>query len=141
MVVIDASVVFKWFAEDESNFEEALQILQDHRLNKSLISAPQLLIYELTNAWVTKTKITLKNIKANLKKLEKAAIQLENVTFTRAEKAIEFASNYHISVYDASYVVLAQEKQCSLITADARLVERINLPFVKLLSDLFHVTM
>ena len=134
MVIVDASVAFKWFAEDESNFEEALQILHDHRLNASLILAPELIIYELTNAWVTKTKITLKQIKANLKKLEQAAIQLENITFARAEKAVEFASKYQISVYDASYVVLAKEKQCDLITADVRLVKQVNLPFVKALE-------
>lgn len=135
MVVIDASVAFKWFSQDEPDFEKALQILQDHKHNTTKVLAPELLLYELANAWVTKTKMTIKQIKTNLKKLDEASIFFEYVSFMRAKKIATFAEKYKVSVCDASYAVLAREKKCHLVTADAKFVEQVNLPFVKKLTE------
>ncbi|HBL52337.1 MAG TPA: PIN domain nuclease, partial [Candidatus Blackburnbacteria bacterium] len=49
--------------------------------------------------------------------------------------AVEISKKYEVSVYGASYVVLAKEKKCKLYTADAKFVSLVNLPFVKNLAD------
>lgn len=135
MVVVDASVAFKWFSQDESDFEKALKILQDHKHNITKVVAPELLLYELVNAWITKTELSIKQVRANLKKLDETSISFEYVNFARAKKITTFAKKYRISVYDASYAVLAAEKKCKLVTADAKFVDQVKLSFVKNLTE------
>lgn len=93
------------------------------------------MVYELANAWATKTKLSLKKIKIFLDDLEEIDIKIEPVTLELISNAIEFSKNYRVSVYDASYAVLAKEKKCDFITADSKFVEKVSLPFVKNLNN------
>lgn len=132
MVIIDTSVVYKWFSpEKEELLPQALALLD----NSDLITAPDLLIYELANAWATKTKLTFEEIKVFLKDLEAVEIKFENITFELASKATEFSKKYLVSVYDATYAVLAKEKGCNFYTADSKFVAKVKLSFVKHLSE------
>lgn len=135
MVVVDASVAYKWFAPDELYSQEALRFWDMHVQKKNIITAPNLLIYELANAWSTKTGVLLKDIKENLETLRKAKFELVDVTIDLINKAVAFSKKYKISVYDASYIALAQDKKCNLVTADDKLLKKVNLPFVKSLAD------
>ena len=135
MVVIDASIAFKWFAREKEAFlPQALNILKAHLEKKEIIITPDIILYELSNAWITKTTLTTDKIKVFLKDLQNLAIIIEPLTYERAEKAAEFAKKYHVTVYDASYAVLALENKCSLITADAKFVKAVKLPFIKSLE-------
>ena len=40
------------------------------------------------------------------------------------------AKKHHVSVYDATYAVLAMENNCLLVTADSKFIEQMNLEFV-----------
>lgn len=135
MVVIDTSVAFKWTDENEQFRDQALRILRDHIQNKVKITVPQLFYYELANAWATKTKLTIPIIERNLERLKKAGLETEPPNVDSIAKAVEFSKKYKVSVYDASYAVLAQEKKCDLITADTKFVDQVNLPFVKSLTE------
>lgn len=134
MVVVDASVVYKWFVQ-EAGSQQALQLYNQHVLEEQIIVVPDLILYELANAWVTKTNISTEKIKANLEELQNAQINIEPVTFSLVKKIIEFSRIHHTTTYDASYVVLAQEKKCDLITADKKFVTQVDLPFVKYLGN------
>ena len=132
MVVIDTSVAYKWFStEKEEHLSQALKLLKDHLNNKETIIAPDIIIYELANAWATKTKLSLRKIKTFLEDLQQIRIKIEPVTFELISKAVHFSKNHHVSVYDASYAELAKEKKCDLVTADSKFVEKMNLPFIK----------
>lgn len=132
MVVVDTSVAYKWFSpENEELLAEALALLK----NSSALIAPDLIIYELANSWATKTKLKIPQIKIFLKDLEETEIKIEPVSFELVRKAIDFSKKYHVSVYDASYAVLAQEKDCDFVTADSKFVSKVKLPFVKHLSE------
>lgn len=135
MVVIDASVAYKWFSEEQPNFQAAFKIIEEHKLGRETIIAPELLLYELANAWATKTDLTLQQTTLNLKKLQETSIELITLGFTLIQKAVVFSKKYQVTVYDAIYAVLAKEKRCDLITADKKFVEKINLSFVKLLEE------
>lgn len=133
MVIVDTSVIFKWFDTSEDNREQAIDLLIQHLSNKEVITTSDLLLYEITNAWSTKSKLPNSRIRMNLTRLEKYALNIAAVNFRLLDKAFTLSRKYSISVYDASYAVLAQEKQCIFITADRKLVEKLNLSFIKLL--------
>lgn len=136
MVIVDTSIAYKWFSTaDEELLPQALVLLKAHLDEKDTVIAPDLLLYELANAWATKTRLSTGQIKTFLKNLEAIRIKIEPITFAAAEKAIRFSQRYHVSVYDASYAVLAQEKKCDYFTADSKFVARINLPFIKHLKE------
>lgn len=135
MVVIDASVAYKWFTEEQPDFQAAFKIIEEHKLGKETIIAPELLLYELGNAWAMKTDLTLQQITSNLKKLQETNIELLNLDFVLIQKAVAFAKKYQVTVYDTIYAVLAKEKKCLLVTADKRFVEKMNLSFVRLLEE------
>ena len=52
------------------------------------------------------------------------------------EGAVETAYTYGITIYDACYIVLAKNLKTSLYTADKKLLERVNDPTLKHISEL-----
>lgn len=135
MVIVDASVAFKWFSQNEENSEQALEIFSSHQSKQNIILVPDLLFYELANAWVTKTALTVKGIKTFLKDLQNINLKIAAVNFELLNQAVVLSKKYKISLYDAVYIALAKQKKYLFITADQKLIEKVNLPFVKLLKD------
>lgn len=129
--VIDASVVFKWFSNEEDS-DKAL-ILKDKHISKEIaLIIPELLFLEISNA--------LKYKKDNLKKIQKANEDLWNLQFEikKLDKqiinlAIEIAIKNNFTIYDSLYIALAQIHETELITADKELVKA---PNVKLLEEI-----
>lgn len=135
MVIVDASVAFKWFLNNEEDIDQALTILTLHQNEQNIILVPDLLFYELANAWVTKTALTVKGIKTFLNDLQNINLKIGVVNFDLLNQAAVLSKKYKISLYDATYLALAKQKKCLLITADQKLIGKVNLPFVKLLQD------
>lgn len=135
MVIIDTSVVFKWFSKTEDNRQIAKNILEKHLLGQNEITVPDLLLYEITNAWTTKTKVDLSLINKNLLALKNYSLNIMPINFNLLKKASEFSVKYKVSVYDAVYAVLAKEKKCNLITADIKFTKKISLSFIKSLDQ------
>lgn len=135
MIIVDASVISKLFLPAEENRDQAEIILDGHLKSSNQIIVPGLLFYEVANTLATKTGISLSKIKSNLRDLEDANLHVEQVTFELLNKAVTMAKKYKVSVYDASYAVLAREKKCVLITADSKFASQIKLSFVKNLKD------
>lgn len=134
MVIIDTSVVYKFF-DPEKGQEQALNILHRHKNGEEIITVPDLLLFEIANAWSTKTNLNSSQISTNLNDLKDAELKVEKVNFELISDAMKFSREYKISVYDAYYAVLAQKKRCNLITADIKFANKVKLPFVKKLSD------
>lgn len=135
MVVVDASIAYKWTDEEDPNKEVADQILKDHLSGKLKIIVPDFILYELGNAWATKSKLTLAQIKLSLKDLQDINLEFKQVSFDLIGKAITFSKKYNVSVYDAIYAVLAKEKRCDLVTADTKFVHQVKLPSIKALAE------
>lgn len=136
MVVVDTSVVFKWTDKNEDLRDKALLILHNHLKKIERIIIPDLLFYETANAWATKSSLTLKATYNNLDDLREFDLAIESANFDLLQKAITFSKKYKVSVYDATYAVLAIEKKCDLITADEKFAKQVNLPFVKTLNQM-----
>lgn len=135
MIIIDASVISKLFLPTEENRDQAEIILDYHLKGVNIIIVPELLFYEVANTLATKTGISLPKIKSNLKDLKDANFQVEHVTFDILNRAVTMAKKYKVSVYDATYAVLAKQKKCKLITADNKFISQVKLPFIKNLTD------
>lgn len=133
--IIDSSVVFKWFSKNEIDRDLALKLLNNHISKKVQLLVPDLIFYELANAWATKSALSAAEVEANLSKLEEANLKVEQIDFKFIKQAVVFSKKYHVSVYDAAYAVLAQEKKCILITADSKFAAKVKLSFVKELAD------
>lgn len=137
MVVVDASVVFKWLVEEDVPTTQAAQDLLARFLSGvEKVIAPDVLLYELGNVFASKTKLSLKEAKSNWQEFVKFELPIFYPNLKFISKCLEFAKNYHVSVYDAAYAVLAKDKKCNLITADGNFVSQVNLPFIKHLSSL-----
>lgn len=130
MVIIDTSVVYKWYSLEE-NSDQAKSLLKKHLNKQETICTPELLLYELTNAWITKTSLNLNQIRRNFKNFKKLNIIFEHLSYEVINKALGLAKKYKITIYDASFIALAKQKKCQFITADEKLIAKVNLPFVK----------
>ena len=136
MLVIDASVVIKWFIEEKDS-AKALLLKDNHINGKTILIAPDLLIYEVANVLLFSKIFTPLEIKGCLQDLYELEIDLINPSIDFVLSAIELAFNKQISIYDASYLALAKELDIKLITADKKLYTSANEPhLIDLLADI-----
>lgn len=135
MVVIDASVAWKWLVQDEVLTEQAIRLLEKFLKDEEKIIAPDIILYELGNALASKAQLSPPRVKMIWQKFAAYQITIVNTDWGFVKRAIDFSQKYKTSVYDASYAVLAKQKGCSLITADDKFARQVNLPFVKSLAD------
>lgn len=135
MIIVDATIVFKWFDNTEKGYTQARILLERHLLKQGEIIIPDLLPYEVGNAWSTKSILDIDKILENISLLEEYLPKQILINFKLIKKACQFSKKYNVSVYDASYAVIAEEKECDLITADEKFADKVNLPFIKKLAD------
>lgn len=121
-VVVDASVVMKWYVDEPGTLEAIA--LHD---GDELLVAPDLLLSEVANgAW--------QKVRRGLISSEQATAMLQdlgasNVTFRRGRalvpRALELALEIGDSVYDCIYLALAEREALVHVTADEKLHRRV----------------
>ena len=133
MVVLDTSVIIKWFVQEEDT-DEALVWRDKHLEGKEIILVPSLLFYEVANVLRYNLNLPQEKIFEIIDLLFDVELQVEEVNRSLILQSIELARNKNISVYDAVYIILAQKWNCDFITADYKLLNRVKgLKIVKLL--------
>lgn len=122
-LVVDASVAIKWSIE-EPDSAEAERLL---RLGRALI-APDLVVVEACNvAW---KKLRLGQITS----AQAAGVVAEVADFfdtlvaakSLASRALTIAESLGHLVYDCFYLALAEQAGAPMVTADARLLQRLQ---------------
>ena len=118
-VVLDASVVLKWFTgESERHGEEAHAIRQSYRAGETTITAPSLLFLELLNVagrrwgW---DEGALMELASSLQELEFDIGEAELASIT-------VWTSRGMTAYDAAYVALAESRGLPLITDDHTII-------------------
>ena len=122
--IIDASIIIKWFANE--NYSDKAIILRDKHINEEIsLVVPELVFLETING--------LKYKKLEQSILEKANKDLWNIQLEifyldefLINKAISASAEYNLSIYDSIYVALAQIYGTQLITADEKLLKTPN---------------
>lgn len=118
-IVVDASVVLSWCFEDEAS-DAAYQVLD--RVSEHGAAAPSFLLVELANVlWAAECRGRLKAEDATefIELIDALHIAFDTETARRALWEVRaLARAGGISVYDATYLELAQRLRCPLATKD-----------------------
>ena len=131
--VIDAGVVVKWFIP-EVDSAIAHQLLERYLQGVDSPVAPDLLIAECGNVLWRRCRqgdITPAEATESLADLMTLRIPLVSAT-SLVQSALSLALRHQRTVYDALYLALAQERHCSLITADERFFNALHSQFPQL---------
>jgi len=122
-IVVDASVVVRWFVEERYS-KEAL-IIRDSFIEGLVdIIAPSLLYFEVLNALKYSGAFGEDELKKVARILEDYQFTIYELNGAYAEKAVEIAMRKGITIYDASYVALALIEEAELYTADEKLLTK-----------------
>ena len=125
MYVLDASVVVKWFVEEEGK-EIALSIRDKFWRREIDIVVPDLLLYEISNALRYNPNLNEQDVKNAVDSIINMGIRILIPSGEILKKAIDMSFLYGISLYDAYYVALADELKIPFITADKKLFDKVK---------------
>ncbi len=119
-VVLDASVVLKWFGSaDERGHAEAGELRTEYEAGRLVVVAPSLLFLELLNVagrrwgWDESALLEL-------------AVALEDLLFEVAEPELTSVGTWvarGLTAYDAAYVALAEVRGMPLVSDDQTILE------------------
>jgi predicted nucleic acid-binding protein len=136
IVVLDASVLVKWFVE-EKDTKIALQMRSDYEKGIIDIWSTQLMPFEVLNALRFSQDLGQDELEKIGESLSRTQIALYSMLDGKIrETCIRMAFKYGITIYDASYVALARSMDKTLFTADEKLYSKISgKENVQLLAD------
>jgi predicted nucleic acid-binding protein len=123
-LIVDASVALKWFLSDEPQWVEAKALLD----GSEALTAPELIVAEVCNAaWlgVRKKRMSQEQAEALARSLPGLFASLVALS-PLAERAVVISRQLDHSVYDCFYLALAEIRGVPLVTADARLLRKLE---------------
>lgn len=127
-LVVDSSVVIKWF-DAEPYAAEAERVLLAYEQGTLSLLAPDLLLAEVGNI-IWKKHTLLKRWTAS--EAEEALAKFQALTFTLTpistllDDAYQLAVTYQRTVYDSLYLALSLREQCPFVTADERFANAVQ---------------
>lgn len=132
MVVLDTSVVAKWFFEEEGS-DRAVEIREEFLNGNAQIILCDLTLYELGNLLKFKG-FSSTEIKSALGSLFELGVDIVAPTKDILGAAAKIAETHDLTFYDASFIALAQELHFHLKTADKKILENTKaMGFVEVL--------
>ena len=125
-IVLDASVVVKWFIEEE-NTEKAIVIRDKFVRGEIEVLVPSLLIYEIGNVFLKHPAKNSRDVENDFKALFDIGMEIVEINKPEIKDIHKNAKHFGITFYDAVYVTLALKEGCKLITADKKLKRKVNM--------------
>ncbi len=125
IVVIDASVVVKWFVTaDEEGVAAAARLQYELAEEQVRLFGPSLLAHELMNVLRRRHRPSL--LADAMDDFFDSGVTLFAPDRTSMRGAVRLATDCGVSTFDAAYGALALELDCELITADGHLVRALE---------------
>ncbi|MEM4283850.1 MAG: type II toxin-antitoxin system VapC family toxin [Candidatus Caldarchaeum sp.] len=139
MSVLDASVILKWFVEEEDSVQ-ALRLREEFYAGEREIVVPDLLLFEVANALRYNPNFTAEAVQESIDTLFAMEIEIITPTASLLAKTITLAKDLDVTCYDAVYLALAEELGFEFITADEKLYRKASEKnrvrvLLKLLAD------
>lgn len=133
--VVDSSVLLKWFRPNEPHADIAEAILRAYLDEHLELTIPDLAAYEVANVMRYRTpEIDAAQAAETLFNLR---IPIYQLNYPMIRRAIQASVQRDISVYDATFLSVAETLRLQLVTADKRFYQAIrSLPGTFFLSDL-----
>jgi len=125
IIVVDASVVAKWFIDEEYT-GEALKMREDYKNGVVDLWSTQLMPFEVLNALRYNPEFSQKEVEKAANALSRYRIALYPLLNDLREPCVRIALKYGITIYDASYVALSQFLNKQLYTADENLLAKVG---------------
>ena len=121
--VVDASTAIKWLSEEEGT-PAALKLREEHIEGTTLLSAPNLLLYELANA--LRYKPDFDNEKVTQALINVIDLQIDLITPGREllQQSTKDAYLYDTTVYDSCYLALGELMGVEVYTSDRKFYEK-----------------
>ena len=121
--VVDASVAVKWLSEEEGT-QAALKLREEHIEGVNILSAPDLLLYELANA--LRYKPDFDDEKATRALSDLIDLQIDLITPGREllQQSTKDAYLYDTTVYDSCYLALGELMGVEVYTSDRKFYEK-----------------
>ena len=120
-------MVFKW-TQPGSNEQDALaaqELLQAHLEGRSSLHAPALVFYEVANGLLLgRTRPGEEIVEQSLISLFELALHVVAPDGNNTVHAARLSRELGLTLYDATYLALAESLGCDLLTADRRLARR-----------------
>jgi len=136
-VVLDTSVVIKWFRQGEVLADQALALREAYLDGQIAITVPLLLAYELANVLRYKEDLTTSQGQGAVQSLFDMRLEWVLPSSATMRRAVEIARGHETTVYDATFAALAETLEAAFITADEQLVRRLaTFPFVRFLGEM-----
>jgi len=135
MVVVDASVVLRWFVQ-QKGFEAAEDWLQRFIADPDLLVAPDLLRFEVHGAMARfNPRRDPGWSRRSFQRFERLGLRMLSSDRALFDRALELAAELRIAGYDALYVAHAEALGVPWLTADQRILRRLAKdPRVKALT-------
>lgn len=115
-LVLDASVVFKWFRPQQRHAEMAQLVRDDYAAGRVSVLVPSLLFLEVLNAAARRWSWEGAAVR-------QLSIELTNLAFDVGEPRLETVAAWTsrgLTAYDAAYVALAEGIGARLVSDDER---------------------
>jgi len=136
-VVLDTSVIIKWFRQGEILARPALALRHAYLTGRISITLPSLLAYGLANVLRYKADLSTEQVQAAVRSRFDMQMRWMLHAVGVMEEAVEMARGYDTTVYDATFAALAGALEATFVTADERLVRKLDaFPYVRFLGEL-----
>ena len=133
--MIDASVVTKWFVE-ENYSDLALTLRDDYVSLKLKVIVPQIAVYEVLNALKYSHSFGTKDLTEVADTLRGYQLIENPLDGQLAREAIKLAMDGGITIFDAAYVAIGEIRKLPVYTADEVLLRKLpDHPFLQHIKD------
>jgi len=142
-IVIDASVVVKWFIEEIDS--DNARLLRDKFIEGEIeLTAPSLLYFEVLNALKYSQLFDPSELDNAGESLENYGFNIITIKDKIRKHMIKIAVEHEISIYDASYMGLSIGLDKIYCTADEKIIKKLpstlkkNVKILKKVKEIFN---
>jgi predicted nucleic acid-binding protein len=136
-LLLDSSVVLKWFQQSEVLYEKAVRVRQAYLEGRIQLCLTDILFYEVSNVLRYKPDLNTVIVQKAMDSLFEMRLPMERLSADRLARSIEVAFEYQVTLYDATFVAIAESANLDLLTADLKLFDQLgNLPHIMYLGNI-----